>query len=130
MSVLSPEPRKPKVLGMKPASNVVFRVYSPPRPLLPEEGGFWSPVGKPDVLHVFRDWKIQKVDFQVDGTMVLHSLVLVDSQPDLRPDAQFGDKIESWMELIAAVIDPSGHVRAESIVIGPEASESPEGGVN
>lgn len=109
------ENRTPQMLGAKPAENVVFRTYHPPIPITGEEL-------KADDGSVaqFRDFKIQKVEFAGDGSMVLHSVVKVSDVPDMRPEARLGDRIQGWMELIAAVIDPDGHIRAESIVLGPE----------
>ena len=108
-------PKGPQLVGARVAENVVFRVYDPP-----------ADIARDGVGQGFRDFKIASVDFGPDGTMVLHSVIKVSDEPDLRPDAPFGARIEGWSHTIAAVIDANGHLRAESIV----TPEAPDGGVN
>lgn len=113
--------RAPQLAGVRVADGVAFRIYCPPMPLEDELAG--GPDGK---LYTFRDFKIASVDFGADGTMVLHSVIKTGEAPDLRPDAEFGAKIEEWTHTIAAVIDTEGRLRAESILV----PNSPDGGVN
>ena len=120
--------RAPQLAGVKVAEGVMFRVYCPPRPL---DGGeleldLARPAADGGPIVCFRDWKIASVDFGADGTMVLHSVIKTGEAPDLRPEAEFGAKIEEWTHTIAAVIDNEGRLRAESVFV----PNSPDGGVN
>lgn len=127
MAILDPnKPRQPAVIGAKPAENVVFRVYHPP---IPAEGTGVLEAADGSKAS-YRDFRVTKVDVWQDGTLVLHTLTKLGEVPDLRPEARHGDKIESWMETIAAVVDPEGHIRGESVILGPEAPEQAEGAIN
>jgi hypothetical protein len=118
--------RQPQVIGAKPAENVVFRVYHPP---IPSEGtGVLEAADGSKAT--YRDFRITKCELWQDGSMVLHALTKLGEVPDVRPEARLGDKIESWMETIAAVVDPEGHIRGESIVLGPEAPEQAAVAIN
>ena len=100
----------------QPLPGKRIRVYDPPLPLEHHPSAAGGPRPDGGVAYTFIDFDAQKIDVGLDGTI---SLTRVEVGEE-RTDFQTGKPYRPVTTTVVALIDPDGHLRAETIDVALE----------
>lgn len=105
-------PSKAPEIEVQARRESVIRVYDPPADIAPGGEG-----------QGFRDFPAFKIDFTPGGDMVLYGMKYYGRKVDLKTGREYDDARQT----ILAVVDPNGHLRAETVQVEKPADAAAEG---